>query len=172
MLEKESELAKIKEDLKALEPFKVLQKEQESEIRQLEHQLEEERFAHEEKMRSIKTQFLKEKRVLEEASEAKIREMNVHAHKEASQCLKKHTQRIRGENQQLRRELQELIDVTSALQLHKKQLEKQYCSLLREHQFSQNLKQIRGSVFRGTEVNSDLQLGGPEQGSDTFLPQL
>lgn len=91
---------------------------------------------------------------------------------EASQCLKKHTQRIRGENQQLRRELQELIDVTSALQLHKKQLEKQYCSLLREHQFSQNLKQIRGSVFRGTEVNSDLQLGGPEQGSDTFLPQL
>lgn len=63
--------------------MQVLQKEQESEIRQLEHQLEEERFVHEEKMRSIKTQFLKEKRVLEEASEAKIREMNVHAHKVA-----------------------------------------------------------------------------------------
>ena len=91
---------------------------------------------------------------------------------EASECLKKHTQRIRVENQQLRKELQELINVTSALQLHKKRLEKQYCGLLREHQFSQNLKQIRGSVFRGTELNSDLQLGEAEQGSSTFLPQL
>lgn len=76
------------------------------------------------------------------------------------------------ENQQLRRELQELIDVTSALQLHKKRLEKQYCGLLREHQFSQNLKQLRGSVFRGTELNSDLQLGDVEQETDAFLPQL
>ena len=59
----------------------MLQKEQDSEIQQLEHQLEEERFAHEEKIRAIKTQFLKEKRLLEEESEAKIREMTAHANK-------------------------------------------------------------------------------------------
>jgi hypothetical protein len=64
----------------------VLQREQESEIHQLEHQLEEERFAHEEKIRSIKTQFLKEKRMLEEVSEAKIREMTAHANKVINAC--------------------------------------------------------------------------------------
>ena len=61
----------------------MLQKEQESEIQQLEQQLEEERFLHEHKIRSIKTQFLKEKRVLEEASDAKIKEMTAHANKVA-----------------------------------------------------------------------------------------
>lgn len=41
----------------------------------LEHKMEEERFAHEDKIRAIKTQFLKEKRVLEEASETRIKEI-------------------------------------------------------------------------------------------------
>ena len=61
--------------------YQVLQKEQESEIELLEQQLEEERFAHEDKIRSIKTQFLKDKRQLEESSEARIREMAIHANK-------------------------------------------------------------------------------------------
>ena len=107
---------------------------------------------------------------------------------EASECLKKHTQHIRHENQQLRRELQELIEVTSSLQLHKKKLEKQYSNLLREHQFSQNLKQLRGSVFQqaggagagagigagaAAASNVDLSMQGDfAQGSDAFLPQL
>ena len=81
LMEKESELAKIKQELKLLEPFKVLQKDQEAEIQQLEQQLEEKRFSHEDKIRSIKTQFLKEKRILEEASDNKIKEMAVHANK-------------------------------------------------------------------------------------------
>lgn len=90
---------------------------------------------------------------------------------EASECLKKHTQQIKVENQQLSQELQELIEATNGLQLHKKRLEKQYRSLLREHQFSQNLKQLRGSVFRGGKLSSELELG-LEQGSDIALPQL
>lgn len=62
----------------------VLRTEQDSEIEQLEHQLEEERFIHEDKIRSIKTQFLKDKRILEESSEGRIREMAAHANKVAS----------------------------------------------------------------------------------------
>ena len=93
---------------------------------------------------------------------------------EASDCLEKHTQRIRVENHKLRRELQELINHTSAMQLHKKRLENQYQSLLREHHFSQSLKQLRGSVFRGTEVGSQIHLGDHETEPDSFvtLPQL
>ena len=48
---------------------------------QLEQQLELERFAHEDKIRSIKTQFLKTKRSLERDSDAKVKEMAVHANK-------------------------------------------------------------------------------------------
>ncbi len=43
--------------------------------------MEEERFVHEDKIRSLKTQFLKDKRQLEESSETRIREMAVHANK-------------------------------------------------------------------------------------------
>ena len=93
MLEKENELSKIQEELKTLEPFKVLlchvvkylvfysytiqalQEEQDAEIRQLEQQMEEEKFAHETKIRTIKVEFLKNKRALEESSEARVREM-------------------------------------------------------------------------------------------------
>ena len=65
------------------QPFspQALKREQESEIHQLEHQLEVERFAHQDKIRAIKTQFLKQKRQLEEASEAKVKEMAAHANK-------------------------------------------------------------------------------------------
>ncbi len=55
--------------------MQLLQEEQEDKIQKLEQQLNEERFAHEDKIRSIKTQFLKEKRTLEEASRTKIKEM-------------------------------------------------------------------------------------------------
>ena len=91
---------------------------------------------------------------------------------EASECLRKHTHRIKVENHRLRQELQELIDVTNALQQHKKRLERQYRNLLREHQFSQNLKQMRGSVFKGQTLTSELQLGELEPESEVFLPQL
>lgn len=93
---------------------------------------------------------------------------------EASECLKKHNQRIQVENHRLRRELQELIEVTNALQLHKKRLERQYRNVIREHQFSQSLKQLRGSVFRGQELTADLdlQLGEYEPESEIGLPQL
>lgn len=74
------------------------------------------------------------------------------------------------ENHQLRQELQELIDVTNALQVQKKRLEKQYRCLLREHQFSQNLKQLRGAVFRGPDVSS--QLPGQESDDIIILPKL
>ena len=89
---------------------------------------------------------------------------------QAAEFLKRHTQHIKVENHQLRKELQDLIDVTNALQLQKKKLEKQYSDLLREHQFSQNLQMLRGSVFRGGEVGSQIDLGSVS--SDIGLPQL
>lgn len=73
---------------------------------------------------------------------------------QAAECLKKHTHEIKLENQHLRSELQQIIDATNDLQLQKKKLDKQYHSLLREHQFNQDLQRLRGSVFRGLGSSS------------------
>ena len=51
----------------------ALQQEQEQEISQLEWQLEEMKFQHEDKVRRLKTQFLTDKRAFEEATEDFIR---------------------------------------------------------------------------------------------------
>ena len=79
---------------------------------------------------------------------------------QASDCLKEHTQRIRTENHQLRSELQRLIETTNDLQLQKKHLEKQYQALLREHQYNQDLLQMRGSAFRNLEGSSEFNFSG------------
>ncbi len=73
--------------------------------------------------------------------------------------MERHTQAIKMENTELRRELKGLIELTSSLQQHKIRLEKQYKTLKHEHQFNYELNWLRGPVFRGTG-NSDLDLGG------------
>ena len=59
----------------------MLQQDQEQEIRHLEEELEEHRFQHEDKIRGMKTKFLKEKKAFEEATEARIRAMADSANK-------------------------------------------------------------------------------------------
>lgn len=154
LLEKENELLKIQKELKLLEPYKMLQQDQEQEIRHLEEELEERRFQHEDRIRSMKTKFLREKKAFEEATEARIRTMADSANKQATECLKKHTLEIKLENQRLRSELQQIIEETNDLQLQKKRLDKQYRTLLREHQFNQDLQRLRGSVFKGLHSSS------------------
>ena len=95
---------------------------------------------------------------------------------EASDHLKEHTQRIRTENQRLRSELQRLIESTNDLHLQKKRLEKQHQALLREHQYNQDLLQMRGSAFRNLENSSgyNFRNSGHEvtSGSTTTLPGI
>ena len=55
--------------------MKALQHEQEAEIAKLERKLEDMRFKHEDKLRALKTQFLKEKRAFEESSSFKVQSM-------------------------------------------------------------------------------------------------
>ena len=59
----------------------MLQQDQEQEIRHLEEELEERRFQHEDRIRSMKTKFLREKKAFEEATEARIRTMADSANK-------------------------------------------------------------------------------------------
>ena len=58
-----------------------LQQEQELEIHQLEVELEQIKFQHEDRIRGLKTAFLKEKRAFEEDMEAKVQAMADEANK-------------------------------------------------------------------------------------------
>ena len=60
-------------------------------------------------------------------------------------CLTDHTNKIKLENRQLRQELLELIRKTRALQAHKRELEEQQRQLVREQQYSDDLKKLRST---------------------------
>lgn len=172
LLEKQNELARVNQELQALEPFRALQRQQENEISQLEKEVDEKRFQHENRIRVLKTQFLQEQRQFEHEAELRVHAMAEKADKRASQCLTEQTRRISAENRQLRIHLQELIENTNGLQFQKKQLEKQYQKLLQEHQFNLELRKLKGLPMSGSfDSNSDLNLTTTHVSSST-LPQI
>lgn len=59
--------------------------------------------------------------------------------------MDEHTRRIKDENRLLRKELLQLIRQTRALHEHRQELEEQHKTLLREVQYSRDLKKLRGS---------------------------
>jgi hypothetical protein len=167
LLEKQNELSKVNQELIALQPYRTLQKEQEEEITALEKEVEEKRFLHENRIRVLKTQFLREQKSFEKEAELRVRMMAERADKRASQCLKEQSQRISTENKQLRAKLQELIEKNNSLQVKKMQLDKQYHKLLEEQKFIRELQKIRGlSTF---ESNSELALDQHSANMQTIL---
>ncbi|KAJ7372725.1 hypothetical protein OS493_017999 [Desmophyllum pertusum] len=145
MLEKEAELALTNNELAELEEYQTLQRDQKTEIAQLEKDVHTMRGKHSEAIQKLKSQFLREKRSYQTESDTKIQEMAQQASQEAKQCLDEHTHRIKDENRLLRKELLQLIRRTRALHEHRQELEDQHKTLLREVQYSRDLKKLRGT---------------------------
>jgi len=145
MLEKEAELALTNNELAELEEYQTLQRDQKAEIAHLEQEVHTMRAKHSEAIQKLKSQFLREKRTYQKESDTKIQEMAQQASQEAKQCLDEHTRRIKEENGVLRKELLQLIKRTRALHEHRRELEEQHKRLLRELQYSRDLKKLRGS---------------------------
>lgn len=90
-------------------------------------------------------------------------------------CLTDHTNKIKLENRQLRKELLELIRKTRALQEHKLELEDQRRQLMREQQYTGDLKKLRTTrqhkVFKSFgllgEGEGDLDLEGVNDSQST-----
>lgn len=88
---------------------------------------------------------------------------------EAIVCLTDHTNKIKLENRQLRHELLELIRKTRALQDHKRELEEQRRQLVREQQYSDDLKKLR--TTRQQKIFKSIGLGdGDNDGSRIESP--
>ena len=80
---------------------------------------------------------------------------------EAKQCLDEHTRKIKEENGVLRKELLQLIKRTRALHEHRRELEEQHKRLLRELQYSRDLKKLRGSrqnrLHKNFGINDEME---------------
>lgn len=88
------------------------------------------------------------------------RALNAFFLKEAKQCLDEHTRRIKEENGVLRKELLQLIKRTRALHEHRRELEEQHKRLIRELQYSRDLKKLRGSRQNRLHQNFGITEGG------------
>ena len=89
--------------------------------------------------------------------------------------LERCTKRVQSENQALRLELQQLIQMTQDLQRQKKQLEKQYTQLQREHQFTQDLRKLRAARMGIRSVASEdfiLEFNTADEYADQSLPEI
>ncbi|KAK1175123.1 coiled-coil domain-containing protein 166 [Acipenser oxyrinchus oxyrinchus] len=108
-----------------------LQQEQMSHIKELEKEL---RAKHSESLQSIKANFLQEKVHNEKQSRLKVQALAVEAAPEASRYLVE----VGLENQQLH-----LIRRTRVLLVYQGELEEQRQQLLRESQYTEDLKRLR-----------------------------
>ncbi|XP_041363057.1 basal body-orientation factor 1-like [Gigantopelta aegis] len=145
LLEKEHLLEKTTQELNDLQEYKDLQTEQLTKIRDLEKDVKQMRAKHSEAIQQLKSDFLKQKREFQSDSENRIHSLETKANKEALQCLIDHTNRIKVENRQLRRELLGLIQKTRVLHQHGTSLEEQKRQLLCEQQYANDLKKLRNA---------------------------
>ncbi|XP_076458449.1 coiled-coil domain-containing protein 166-like [Babylonia areolata] len=143
LLEKQHLLQKTEQELTDLQEYKNLQTEQLTKIRDLERQVSEMRSHHTHTIQQLKSDFLRQKREYQSDSDNRIQSLEKKANKEAMQCLTDHTNHIKLENRELRQELLSLIQTTRALNEHQKELEEQRRQLLREQNYTQDLKKLR-----------------------------
>lgn len=143
LLEKESVLAKINQELENLSEFKVLRQQQQSRIQDLERELMALRGRHTETIQQLKKAFLQEKHDCQTNADRKISQMSKQANQEAITCLNVHSQRIRAENRSLRHELLALIRKSQALREHERQLLEQRRALRSEREYADDLGRLR-----------------------------
>ncbi|XP_063043118.1 basal body-orientation factor 1 isoform X2 [Engraulis encrasicolus] len=145
ILEKENELALLNVEIAELREFKSLQQQQLSCIAELEREVVTMRCHHSEALQTLKSDFLADKERYQAQAQKEVHELALAANKEASECLRSHTQEVAQENRQLRGELQQLIQRAHALQKHQTHLRSQERQLLLEKEYVQELRRLRAA---------------------------
>lgn len=145
LLDKESQLTKARTEFHELAEYRELREDQLRKIKQLEREVLHMRGKHSETIQQLKSKFLQEKSEYTNESDAKIQVLATESNKKAVRCLNEHTTKIKHDNRSLRAELLELIRQSQVLNLHKQELENQKKQLLRETQYNEDIKRIRGA---------------------------
>ncbi|XP_015199294.2 coiled-coil domain-containing protein 166 [Lepisosteus oculatus] len=144
ILEKENELSVLNLEISDMQEYKSLQQQQLGRIQELEQEVLTMRARHSESLQHLKAGFLGNKVQYESQARHEVQALAVAANREASRCLAAHTQQVAQENRQLRGELLQLIQRARDLRLHQGRLQEQGQQLLRERQYVQDLRRLRG----------------------------
>ncbi|XP_074841640.1 coiled-coil domain-containing protein 166 [Carettochelys insculpta] len=142
LIEMETKYSLINKEVEDLQPFKDLQLEQLSRIKELERELLLTKIQHSEQMHKVKSRFLQAKAEYELDSHQKVQSLAKRAEEEAVRSLILHTKQVKAENWQLRHELLSLIQRSHILKMFKLQLREQQQQLLQEHHYSQDLARM------------------------------
>ncbi|KAJ8268775.1 hypothetical protein COCON_G00113820 [Conger conger] len=142
VLERESELVLLKNEIDELGEIKRLQKQQLSRIRELQGEMEVTNSGYTESIQGLRTQFFAEKEKYEDQAREKVHTLALAANREATQCLVRHTQQVSQESGWLRVELQELIAHAQVLHDHQGVLQAQRQQLQLELDTAQDLGRL------------------------------
>jgi chromosome segregation ATPase len=144
-LGKQSTLNRIKAEIEDMSQFKELKERQTNEIDLLEKEISEARQDQTAVITELRTQFLREKNEFKRDADNRIVSIVRAANREARECLNENTYRIKVENQKLRGDIFELIQMTKDLSEHKAKLEKQKEELINEIKYTEDLKKVRST---------------------------
>ncbi|XP_066479130.1 coiled-coil domain-containing protein 166 [Tiliqua scincoides] len=179
----ESKFLVLNREVEAMQPWKDLQFQQLTRIRELEKELLVMKVQYMEQMHKVKSRFLQQKAEYEMESQHKIQALAKLAEKEAVRSLIQHTKQVKAEYWRLRQELLNLIRQAQTLNTFRLQLRRQQQQLLREHCHSEDLAHMRhwlrprkaqlfipsDSSFRCIPL-SNSRLSSP-QGTNSQLPE-
>ncbi|KAJ7329416.1 hypothetical protein JRQ81_015590 [Phrynocephalus forsythii] len=143
LIEMETKYSLMNKEVEELKPFKELQLDQMTRIRELEKELLAMKIQHSEQMHKVKSQFLQQKAEYEAASQQKVQALAKRAEKEAVRSLIQHTKQVKAENWQLRHELLNLIKRAQGLKNIVCHLREQKEQLQKELQYKQSLADMR-----------------------------
>ncbi|KAJ7341448.1 hypothetical protein JRQ81_005552 [Phrynocephalus forsythii] len=164
LLQKEAELTHLTSELEGLRWVQDLQKAQARHIRELQQELAAARKQHLEQLQVTKTRFLREKATCEREVQQRAEHWVQEAQGAVSRCLQEHSQAIRQQNQELRRELYQLVQRVQELQAYKCHLQQKVQCLHQEHGCLQDLIPLRhraGGMAGGDGPDKESLAGSP-----------
>nr|XP_033790123.1 coiled-coil domain-containing protein 166 [Geotrypetes seraphini]XP_033790124.1 coiled-coil domain-containing protein 166 [Geotrypetes seraphini] len=142
LLEKQVQFSAMSKEVEELQPFKELQAEQNSRIRELELEVLSMWVMHADNVQQVKSKFMQDKTRYEKESRHQVQLLSRKATKEAGYSLAQHTMKVRKENCHLRCEILRLIRQAQILKVHRFRLQEQNCRLREDLEYDQDLVRI------------------------------
>ncbi|XP_036407635.1 coiled-coil domain-containing protein 166 [Megalops cyprinoides] len=172
ILERESELVLLNNEIEELAEYKKLQKQQLERIEQLQEEVLVTHGEHSQAIQTLRTSCLNQKQKYEAKARQKVHSVAQAANREAWQCLIAHTQEVFRENQRLREELQQLIQRANVLHDHQDMLHEQREQLLMEMEYAKDQRKMRAAQCHqgAAESSAESSAGPSQQGAAGLTP--
>ncbi|CAF0858982.1 unnamed protein product [Rotaria sordida] len=143
IIEKGQLLIQVKNDLEAMNEYKLIQEQQNNEIKRLQNEITQIRSQHVSGISRMKLTHAEELQQQRTIENAKIEEIRQQADQEAEQFLYDQTLNIQNENVELRKALQDMLKRTQLLNDLKQRLEEEQLHLINRIKLTADLRKIR-----------------------------